>query len=84
MFVFRFFQNFRGGGGFGGFSFNFGDEPEEEVRRGDDVVLILDVSLTDAYVGKDFEVSSFIFFNLYHDHHLHNPWGFRLFAKKLS
>eukprot|EP00210_Caulerpa_lentillifera_P000645 g623.t1 len=48
----RFFRN-----GFGGFNFNFGDEQEEQqVRRGDDVILDLEISLKDAYIGKDIEV----------------------------
>ena len=48
---------FRGFGGFGGFRFNFGDEEEEEVvRKGDDVFMMLEISLRDAFVGKDIEV----------------------------
>lgn len=49
--VSSFFKNF------GGFGFGFGFEEEEEVvRRGDDVLLELEITLKDAYVGKDVEV----------------------------
>ena len=48
---------FRNFGGFGGFKFSFGDEEEEEaVRKGDDVYMRLEISLKDAFVGKDIEV----------------------------
>jgi DnaJ-class molecular chaperone len=46
-----------GGGGFGGFGgFGFGQEEEAEVK-GDDVVVMLEVSLKDLYVGRHIELT---------------------------
>lgn len=39
-----------------GFFDDFGEEAEDVVRKGDDVVMQLEVSLTDLYIGKDIEV----------------------------
>lgn len=59
--IISFFRN-----GFGGFNFGFGEEQQEEAtRRGDDVVLNLEISLKDAYVGKDIEVCVGLVFIIY-------------------
>ena len=49
---------FFGGGGFGGgFGFGFGGgEEEEQTPKGHDVVVDVEVSLEDLYVGNSFQV----------------------------
>jgi DnaJ family protein B protein 11 len=42
------------GGGFGGFG--FGQQEEEETPKGDNVVVMLEVTLEDLYLGKHYTV----------------------------
>lgn len=64
---FRMFRNF-------GFNFNFGEEEEATIPKGDDVILELEITLADAYVGKNIEVDIHFYENV--------PLRFRSFEKK--
>ena len=56
--IFERFFGGGGGGGFGGFGFGgFGQQEEQEEVRGDDVVMPLEVTLRDLYLGKHVEVT---------------------------